>query len=57
MMNKYRCDDCGEECQVSEETFEYSGTHCNNGQAGTHHTGHYTSDCCDAEYVEADDND
>lgn len=46
-MNK--CTDCGEECKAVEETFDYAGTHCTYGVAGTHHTGHYVSDCCGAE--------
>ncbi len=49
-MNK--CNDCGNECEVVEETFDYSGTHCNNGNGGTHHTGVYVSDCCFDDYDE-----
>ena len=45
----YRCSDYGDLCTISEETFDYQGTHCTFGKSGTHHTGHYTSDCCDAE--------
>jgi hypothetical protein len=43
------CSACREPCQIVEEVFDYSATHCApNG--GTHHTGFYTSDCCDAEF-------
>ena len=49
---KHKCLSCSCECTVSEETFEYSGTHCNNGNSGTHRTGNYTSDCCDSDFVE-----
>lgn len=44
-----RCTECGKECNAIEETFDYSGTHCTFGMSGTHHTGHYVSDCCSAE--------
>lgn len=40
------CTECGEKCTAIEETFDYSGTHCSFGMSGTHHTGHYVSDCC-----------
>jgi len=49
------CSECGDECKRVEETFDYSGTHCNNGISGTHHTGVYVSDCCSSEYHEAED--
>jgi len=46
-MNKdYICANCGEPCGIVEETFDYAGTHCTNGNSGTHHTGIYVSDCC-----------
>ncbi len=45
-----KCLDCGESCTLVEETFSYSGTHCTHGKSGTHHTGHYVSSCCLAEY-------
>ncbi len=48
----FKCNECGELCKVIEETFDYSGTHCTNGNGGTHRTGHYASDCCDAGYEE-----
>jgi len=48
--DKYRCLDCGDECKIVEETFDYAGTHCTHGKSGTHHTGHYVSDCCLAEF-------
>lgn len=46
------CTECGEPCTISEETFDYAGTHCTHGRSGTHHTGHYLSDCCFAEYTD-----
>lgn len=48
----WKCLECGEECGTVEETFDYSGTHCTGGRAGTHHTGVYVSDCCLADYEE-----
>ena len=45
------CSDCGEECKLVEESFDYGGTHCNHGIGGTHYTGHYVSDCCLAELI------
>lgn len=51
----YKCLDCGEECNIIEETFDYSGTHCTHGNGGTHHTGYYSSSCCDADFEEIDD--
>ena len=52
---EFMCIECGLPCGTVEETIEYSGTHCNNGQAGTHKTGHYVSDCCLAEYGDLDE--
>lgn len=49
---RIRCSDCGDPCKAVEETFDYSGTHCTNGVPGTHHTGIYKSNCCDADLVE-----
>lgn len=49
MEDKFKCEDCGDECKPVEETFDYAGTHCTYGQSGTHHTGNYVSDCCLAE--------
>ena len=46
----FKCTDCGEPCDIVEETFDYAGTHCTNGKAGTHHTGVYVSKCCGADY-------
>ena len=51
----YICLDCLDQCIPEEETFSYSGTHCTHGQSGTHHTGHYTSDCCGAEFLTKDE--
>ena len=52
-MDDYCCSSCGSPCGTVEETFDYSGTHCNHGIAGTHHTGHYVSDCCFAELTDS----
>ena len=49
---EFKCKECGEKCDVSEETFDYPGTHCTHGQGGTHHTGIYISTCCSADYEE-----
>ena len=46
------CEDCKEPCKPVEETFDYAGTHCTYGNSGTHHTGHYVSDCCLAELID-----
>ena len=40
------CTNCKKKCSTVEETFDYAGTHCTNGNSGTHHTSHYVSDCC-----------
>ena len=53
-MTDFKCSDCGDPCQAIEETFDYAGTHCTNGTAGTYHTGHYVSDCCCADLEEYD---
>lgn len=44
----YICLECGEQCQVEEETFDYAGTHCTGGRSGTFHTGVFLSRCCSA---------
>ena len=44
------CNECREECEVEEEIWHYSGTHCTHGQSGIHHTGWYYSVCCSAEF-------
>ncbi len=46
------CDECKEECELVEETFDYAGTHCTHGQPGTHHTGVYVSECCLADFTD-----
>lgn len=46
------CDDCGEKCELIEETIDYAGTHCTFGKSGTYHTGNYVSACCLAEWHE-----
>ena len=51
------CEECCHECGAVEETFDYAGSHCSNGRAGVHHTGHYVSDCCLAEVSEGYDYD
>jgi hypothetical protein len=48
----YQCKNCGDPCHIIEETFDFSGTHCNGGQDGTHNTGEYSSECCDAGFEE-----
>lgn len=52
---KIVCTDCGDLCGSFEETFDYPGTHCTHGNPGTHHTGHYLSDCCHAEIQDYDE--
>lgn len=49
---EYLCKECLEGCEVFEDSFDYSGTHCSNGASGTHHTGFYQSRCCHASYEE-----
>ena len=46
------CEECGEPCESVEDTFDFSGTHCTNGNGGTHRTGEYSSSCCGADYLE-----
>ena len=46
------CSECGDECEIVEESFDYAGTHCNHGKSGTHYTGRYVSKCCLAELKE-----
>ena len=53
--SNYICMDCGQDCEVTEEVFDYAGTHCTNGIGGTHRTGHYSSDCCEGEYMAKDE--
>jgi len=48
-MNKLICTECSDECRLVEETFGFAGTHCTNGNSGTHRTGVYLSHCCGAE--------
>lgn len=48
------CPDCGEPCLIVplQNEFDYAGTHCNNGKAGTHYPmdwGSPVSDCCEAD--------
>ncbi len=50
MNEEYKCESCGDLCKLVEETFDYAGTHCTNGNAGTHKTGVYLSECCLADY-------
>ena len=47
-----RCTCCHEVCNIVEEVYHYTGTHCTNGKDGFYRTGHYTSECCDDEYEE-----
>ena len=46
----FKCDECGDLCDLEEETFDYGGTHCTNGNGGTHRTGIYSSKCCESSY-------
>ena len=48
-MIEYICNDCREPCEIVEEVYEYSATHCA-PSGGVHHTGYYLSNCCDAEF-------
>ena len=48
------CTQCGERCQLIalQNEFDYSGTHCNNGQPGTHYPSDWgipVSECCEAD--------
>lgn len=48
------CLQCGEPCKLIalENEFDYSGTHCSNGRAGTHYPadwGSPVSDCCEVD--------
>ncbi len=49
-MNEFVCNTCNEECTVSRPSFDYSATHCTNGNSGTHIESYYSSDCCDSDY-------
>lgn len=49
---EFECEECGEKCEAVEEVFDYSGTHCTGGEAGTHRTGNYYSSCCDAGMIQ-----
>jgi len=52
LFREVKCSECGEKCELVEETFDYAGTHCTFGRNGIHHTGLYVSDCCFADYEE-----
>ena len=52
MTHQLYCSDCMDPCEQVEETFDYAGTHCTHGRAGTKHTGHFVSKCCGAELVD-----
>lgn len=50
------CPNCGEPCKVIplRNDFDFAGTHCTHGRAGTHYPDSYgdpVSDCCEA-YIE-----
>ena len=49
------CTNCKKKCKRVEQTFNYAGTHCTNGNSGTYHTGHYISDCCLEEVEDSDE--
>ena len=49
-----KCPECGEYCMIValQNEFDYAGTHCNHGEAGTHYPndwGRPVSDCCEAD--------
>ena len=46
----FTCLECGKPCAITEETFDYTGTHCTHSKPGIERTGVYSSDCCDAEF-------
>lgn len=54
-LNEYvfECEECGKLCEPVEDSWDYAGTHCTGGNAGTHRTGDWYSDCCDAGYSES----
>lgn len=37
-----------------DDSFDYAGTHCTHGRAGTWHDSHQASECCEADVVESD---
>lgn len=53
-----RCPECGEPCEIVglDNSFDYGGTHCTFGRAGTHYPsgwGWPVSDCCEADIEDA----
>lgn len=54
-----RCPDCGEPCTIIalDDSFDYSGTHCTGGIAGTYYPsdcGTPVSDCCESPIPDAE---
>lgn len=43
------CYECDKETTFRPECFDYAGTHCTNGQSGTHYTGVYECEECGSE--------
>jgi hypothetical protein len=53
------CPECGDPCEIiiDNGSFDYAGTHCTHGMAGTHHEpDRYVSACCEADMGEVVDN-
>ena len=55
----FLCPECNELCTIVplDNSFDYPGTHCNNGKSGTHYPSDYgtpVSDCCEAEIFDLD---
>jgi len=54
---EFKCEDCGEPCDLIKDMIDYAGTHCTHGRPGRHWTGHWLSDCCGADYTDNEVND
>lgn len=55
----FKCPACGNPCTIIalDNAFDYSGTHCTYGQAGTHYPSGYGSpvtDCCEVSVPDAE---
>ncbi len=49
---EFKCEMCGEPCEVEHEQISYSGTHCTHGMDGVWTSDYYVSCCCGASYVD-----
>ncbi len=49
---EFKCEMCGEPCEVEHEQISYSGTHCTHGRDGVWTSDYYVSCCCGASYVD-----